>query len=282
MFLKFRALASLPAFMRTRYFLTPDEKRLRNAYMRKMPRRGPPWCAIITVQTVEDYFYFALFAEITAAFREKGSIRVDQYVLRSLRPGSSASLSAWLWNLIGANHFSDLRWVRLYRSFADRTAWRATAWRAPWKEVAFYLQAWKIWRGLKSLEDLLALNIRGIELGDLIVDSYIRFKPAPAPELGDIYLFAIIRQALKDLDNAFGYFSRARPLLYLTSYTTYIQHGIAARVAVSLGVRVLSFGNYQSLAKEITSEDLSHAANTVGYKAIFRISAGARGKACSR
>ena len=76
--------------------------------------------------------------------------------------------------------------------------------------------------------------------------------------LDDKYLLLVIRQALANLRHAFRYFSRGRPDVVLTSYTTYIRHGIPARVAAKLGIRVLAFGNNQELSTEINADKLFH------------------------
>jgi hypothetical protein len=269
LFPKWRTITRRLSIIRRRYFLTRDERLLHGHFAQK-PRKDAANAPIsITVEAGEDHFYFFLFGTIASALASKQSLRVDQYILRSLRPGSSMSIRALLWIILHYNFLSDLKWKRLYGSFADGVAWRAAASFAPWKEVKFYVQAWRIWHRLQSLDALLALNIRGITVGDLIVDSYIRFKPAPEVVLNDPYLLVVLRQALKDLDNAIGYFSRVRPKLYLTSYTSYIQHGIPARVATSFGTKIFSFGNYQTLSKPITAEDWCHVSNGANYKSDF-------------
>ena len=52
--------------------------------------------------------------------------------------------------------------------------------------------------------------IAELVVGDLIIDTYLRLRLAPTVLLDDPYLLVVIRQALKDVDFAFGYFL-ARP-----------------------------------------------------------------------
>jgi hypothetical protein len=74
---------------------------------------------------------------------------------------------------------------------------------------------------------------------------------------------------VRELDKAFSYFSNKKPALYLTSYTSYVQHGIPARVAISLGVQVVAFGNYQQFAKLLDAEDDTHLARHWQYRERF-------------
>jgi hypothetical protein len=57
--------------------------------------------------------------------------------------------------------------------------------------------------------------------------------------------------------------------LFLTSYTSYVEHGIAARVAAHLGIRVQSFGNYQTFSKTITFGDHFHQPRFAAYRETF-------------
>src|SRR6202007_2461007 len=55
----------------------------------------------------------------------------------------------------------------------------------------------------------------------------------------------------------------------LTSYTTYIQHGVAARVAVRHGTSVRAFSNFQDFVTEITRDDVWHTRDGKNYKRDF-------------
>jgi hypothetical protein len=126
-------------------------------------------------------------------------------------------------------------------------------------------RAFVCWRSLVSREKLLTLTIEGVPAGDLINDAYLRFKPAPTVDLADAYLWLTIWNAHRQFRRARDYFRSVRPILYLTSYSTYIQHGAAVRVALQSGVRVYSFSNYQEFAKELSLEDWVHTKNPDGY-----------------
>ena len=79
----------------------------------------------------------------------------------------------------------------------------------------------------------------------------------------------IIWQACRDIRKAKKYFSLNRPLAYLTSYTTYIEHGIPARVALSCGIPVWSFGNLNHFGKRLSVADAYQTADTSNYRKDF-------------
>ena len=116
-----------------------------------------------------------------------------------------------------------------------------------------------------------ATRIKGILVGDLVIDTYLCFKPTPEVKLDDWYLFAVLRQAVKDIDTAYAFFRREKPALYLSTYATYIPHGIPARVAVALGIKTLSFANAQQFSTELTPEHLFHTKPCGGYKMEFAL-----------
>lgn len=266
---KTHTLARLITVMREGYFLTPALRNLRSHFAKSKPQIDTPVTPVVLIQCIEDYFFFALFGRILAGLSACGPLRVDQYSLRSLRWGTTTSLRQTFWNFVHQNGLSDWRWRRLYSAFADRTAYCASGWLFPWTALHLWWRAWRLWRRLKSVEDLVQLTVDGIQIGDLVIDSYIRFKPAPSPIFGDFYLLAVIRQALKDVSKATRYFKKNKPALLLTSYVTYIQHGIAARAALLNGAHVLAFGTLQDFATAVTVEHPWHTRDTKNYKSDF-------------
>ncbi|OYU44795.1 MAG: hypothetical protein CFE44_11020 [Burkholderiales bacterium PBB4] len=117
--------------------------------------------------------------------------------------------------------------------------------------------------------DAHTLLIDGIEVADLLVDSYLRFRPSPEFDVTDPFVRRLIWQALRDMRQAQDYFGRVRPRLYLTSYTTYLEHGIPARVALHLGVAVWSFGSLNSFGKQLSLGDSYHTQDFSAYRKTF-------------
>jgi len=227
---------------------------------------GP--AAIVLVQSVEDPYYFGLFGLIIRSLRGRREILAEQFVMNSARVGESKSI----WRFIQArliDWLSRMKWIGLYGAYCDRIAYRGGGLRHPVGDVIDMWRAFTCWRSLRSGEMLIALSIGGVPVGDLINDSYLRFKPAPTVDLEHPYLWITIWNAHRQIRRAKDYFRRASPALYLTSYSTYVQHGVAVRVALQSGVRVHSFSNYQEFAKELSLDDWVHTKNPDGYAEQF-------------
>lgn len=239
-------------------------------YFKQMHRPTlPPSVDVVLVQCVEDLYYFGVFGRIISSLREQRPIRAEQFVLRSLRVGESKSLLGFISFRLFINRLAGGKWVSLYNSFCDGVGYRSTGLSFLVGDVIDLCRAFACWRSLSDKTALTSLVIADIRVGDLINDSFLRFKPAPTVDIGDVYLLAVIWQAYRDIRRAKDYFSRVRPLLYLTSYTTYVQHGIAVRVALQCGVQVFSFSNYQEFAKRLSMKDWVHTSNPDGYAAEF-------------
>lgn len=237
-------------------------------YFRSQQRRAELHEQVVLVQCAEDLYCFSMFGQIASSIRARQSVRVEQYVLRSLRLGEAKSLFDFIASRLFFNPLHSFKWVRLYKSFCDGVAYRSTSLR-PIADMVDIYRAWKCWSSFTDKNALIGLEMDGIVVGDLINDSFLRFKPAPTVDLKDFYLFVLLWQAYRDVRRAKSYFSRVKPLLYLTSYSTYIQHGVPVRVALRNGVRVFAFGNYQEFAKQLTPQDWVHTKNPDDYATEF-------------
>lgn len=250
-----------------RYRITPVESAFARHFrsLHHVSGDGP----LILVQNTEDKFFYLLFGELVTALRRHSALRVDQYVSRSIPPDGFGSLRAFLRTRLHWNIFTDRKWQRLHSAFCDRLAWRATALHWPWREISYAWRARRIWSRLASKDELTNLEVDGVRVGDLVIDTYLRFNSAPEVKLADRALLSILRQALKDVASAKAYFSKNRPALFITSYTTYIQHGVAVRVAANHGIRILAFGNLQEFGTEVTPDHLCHTKRDYTYHQDF-------------
>jgi hypothetical protein len=247
------------------------EKALQAAYT--TPKSAKQDDPLVLVQCVEDIFYVCLFGEIIKSLQTTVPVRVEMLVPRSLRTPSEGH--GWRFamrtfgRLLQSNIVTDRKWIRLVGAYADGVAYRSIRPLSLWREIMIARTARAISKRIKTKDELIALAVRGIPIGDLVADTYLRRRPSALLKPDDPFMRSIIRQALRDIDKAFSYFSTRRPALFLTSYTSYIQHGIPVRVATKLGVRTQSFGNYLDFSKKIAFDHSNHQRDFTGYKADF-------------
>lgn len=221
----------------------------------------------ILIQNAEDPYYFCLFGSIISEINRDGDFRVDQYIYRSFNVNESKNLIRFLLYRL-TNLAFGVKWVRAYKSFAPFIGFKFAAFN-PFCDVLDAILAFKCYRHIVSHEELLGLSIKKIYVGDLINDTYLRFKPSPTLSLNDPYLFFLIWHAYRSIRTSKKYFSKTPPQFFLTSYSTYLQHGIAVRAALLNGVSVYSFGNYQEFSKKLNIEDFYHTKNPNNYRVEF-------------
>ena len=125
------------------------------------------------------------------------------------------------------------QWIRAARPWIRHVAYRSLVFRQSdslTSPTEFRSRA--LWRAQRGKTDGFAAVIDGVPVTDLVIDSYLRFRPSPRFDAADPFVLTLIRQAHRDVRRARRYFQRRRPAAYLTSYSTYLEHGIAVRVAL--------------------------------------------------
>ena len=225
----------------------------------------------VLVQCVEDYAYYTVFGLTVSELKKQNNINVEQYVLRNLYIGSTNSISGFIKSILLGNRFRDNKWIKLYSSFCDDIAYRHEGTTTISYDISALFKAYTIFSNLKSKDELIALKIDNLYVGDLIYDSYLRFKPAPTVDTKNIYLLIVIWQTLRSIKITDDYFKKKKPKVLLTSYSTYIQHGVAVRIALLHDTKVLSFGNNQTLYKQLSKDDFYHTADFKNYKTNFTL-----------
>ena len=224
---------------------------------------------IIVIQCVKDHYYYVLWGLLIKQFRKKHPVEVHMICTSGFVVGESRSFFAYLYGKCTQGYFSDRKWIKLFNSFCNKVGYSHSGIIDALCHFSELFSAIKKWKKIQSKEELLAFSFDTIEVGDLLYDSYLRFKPSPTVDINDPYLILVLWRAIRCYRKATNYFKNTKPALFFTSYTTYAQHGIAVRVAANLGIQVFSFGNIQDLYKKITLDDPYHTKDTSQYKAIF-------------
>ncbi|HVW73744.1 MAG TPA: hypothetical protein VHC39_08900 [Rhizomicrobium sp.] len=247
-----------------------DAERWCAEYFRsRKPARLDQAAPLVVIEAVDDLFFHNLLGEVVIGLREQRAIRVARWASNSFAAGASLSLRSLAAAQLHKYLFSRMRWGRLYDGICDLPGDRADRTRAPWVELACLWHAWRLFRGVSSKDQLAALTVDGILVGDLVIDTYLRFRPAIEVQLQDPYLFWVLRQALRDMVVVRKYFRRVRPALYLSTYTTYVQHGIPVRTAVAMGITAWSFANAQEFGTRLTKDHPLQSRRCAGYAADF-------------
>ena len=222
----------------------------------------------VVVEMVADDYYFNLFGSVCTALRQHMDVHIKLHMFATIRVGMKHSARALLPALFPFNRLRDSLLGEMYDTFCDGTGFHAQSF-APLSDLADALRSLKAWRQIKGGAALRQMSINGIVVGDLINDTYLRFRPAKTVDVNDTFLWHLIWQAFRTVRRSRVYFRREMPALYLTSYSTYIQHGVPVRVALDEGVAVHSFGNLQEFTKRLHPHDIVHTRNPDDYRVRF-------------
>lgn len=235
----------------------------------KQASRDIPEEGVICIQGVPVKLYFLVFGLIRQQLRFHANLRAELVVVRAvsgsigtgwLAAFKRCSVVTWMWSS---------QWERAYGPVMDGIAYRSAALFQPVDDLRDWFKSKSLWMAFKSQTDDFSLVVNGVEVGDLVVDSYLRFRPSPRFDAHDPFVRNIIWQALRDVRQATDYFSRVKPKLYLSSYSIYIEHGVAARVAIQRGVPVWTFGDLVRFSKRLSPQDVYHTTSCVHYRADF-------------
>lgn len=96
----------------------------------------------------------------------------------------------------------------------------------------------KIFSGLKTKWDVLAIEVEGFLLGDLIYDTLLRSYTEPTVQLDDPRLKALIHDGISIYFASRDYFARNKVVAVVPEHTTYIYGGVLVRMACRLGIPV--------------------------------------------
>jgi hypothetical protein len=249
----------------------PDLNALR-AYLVRDPTK-PSATSVkqtIAVEVVGDSLFFALFGTLVTDLRKYHSIDALQIVTRSIDGAIGYQLSARLIRSRVVGWLFANQWVRLNRPVIGSIGYRSQVLFSPISDISAIFEAHRVWRRLDTTASTAAISIDGIQVGDLIVDTYLRFRPSPKFDPTDPFVLEIIWQVITDIRKADLFFRRVRPVCYLSTFATYATHGVLARVAIACGIPVFTFGGVAAFGKKLQPSDLFHVPNTTGYRQTFR------------
>jgi hypothetical protein len=237
-----------------------------------LPRNIPgdnPESAHVLVQCVADVYFLSVFSAIIHQLSTCKRLKVELVVTRSIETAFGSSLRAYLKRSFGYAFFLSRQWINAYEHLDASIGYRSVGWGSPLLDLRALVRSLSIWQNLRDVSSLEEVRIGGVLCGDLIIDTYLRFRPAAEINLRDPFLLYVIWQGARDMARAKRYFRRNRPNLYLASFSTYVQHGIAVRAALESGVKVVAFGNLQQIGKVLSKEDFYQTKNPVKYRIDF-------------
>ncbi len=222
---------------------------------------------IILIQAIEDLYHYTIFRIIFHHISKKLPIQINLCLFRTIIDGETKNGIVQYVKSRFIARLLNIKWRDLYSAYCPIIGINAL--KINCYDFVSLFKAFKLWMKIIGGSSVLSLKINNIYVGDLINDTYIRYKPNYYVNVKDFYLFIIIWNACKYINSADKFFSRNKVKLFLVAYSTYIQHGIYVRVALNFNIPVYSFGNYQNFSKKLTNDDWFHTKCSTSYHAEF-------------
>jgi hypothetical protein len=119
-------------------------------------------------------------------------------------------------------------------------------------------KSYKIYCKNNNVHDILDLKVDGLYVGDLITCSFIRFRELPQVIPKDIFIWYLIYKVMLIQHQTKSLLVKYRICFYITSYTSYVQHGVIARILIGAGVQTYSLASYRPILKRHIKGDYSH------------------------
>lgn len=259
-------LRCLPASLRRRWGLDANEFAFVNAVVKvsdRSPKRVGP---SVLVQMPPDHYILALFSVACARLQPSCIEGLwHQNIMSAPRCESWPGLKRLVRRVF--NRMDRAKWYGLYAAIGAIKA--STLEVGLLTALKHWIRAHEIWRGLKGKAGLLALELNGTPCGDLVYDTYLRYRVQPTVDLQDPFLRTLIAQALNAQVAVRALLSKKKFDVFFTSYTSYIQHGIPAREALRAGVQVYSAGNLSQFFKRLDNSDTLHTVAHWRYRENF-------------
>ena len=121
---------------------------------------------------------------------------------------------------------------------------------------------------IKKKENLLKLKVDKILVGDLIYDTYIRYRASPVINIKDRFLYCYINKIKGCLKNLNNLSLKYNFKFFFTSYSSYLHHGLPARFFLfKTSTIVYSGKNSIQYNQKLTKK---HYLHTYNYQKFFK------------
>lgn len=118
-------------------------------------------------------------------------------------------------------------------------------------------------------KQILDIKFQCINIGELIYDTYLRFRSQYTMDVFDPCLHDIVGYSKKLVDVWARFLGKYPVSTIILPYTSYIHWGVPVKVALERKIEVLTFGSFSYVLSSISKEHPYHSKNFHRYKEIF-------------
>lgn len=210
---------------------------------------------ILLVQMVKTYDFSIKLAAAAKAIADAENLYINLYAVDINWPWGERKI----YQLFGLLGIGSLKKVHI--PFGNKIAFKNADNYRDQELINKKLNEITLNLGNNDIEGLLALKFEDVLVGDLIYDTYLRFFHKPTiEEINDKVIYTI-RVALNIYYNFKEYIQTSNVKILLNTYSSYIQHGIPARLCLQQGVKVYTLGSYSYAIQQLTLDYPYHQIN---------------------
>jgi hypothetical protein len=221
---------------------------------------------VVLVQIVKDFELCVKLAALSKTIAEQNSSNIG-FVSVATQLEEPLFRNQFIWD-----HFysesSYKKLDRMFLSFGGKLLMRNVHYNGRGTEVERLYKNMR--RQISDKSSVVNLSIEGIVVGDLIYDTYLRFKNTATIVLDDPFLDKVLRVSVNIYLNILDLLDKFEFTALLTTYATYIHHGIAVRVFLSKKIPVYTIGSHNSIVHKVCNEYPGHHNNHFNYHLLFQ------------
>ena len=217
----------------------------------------------ILIQTPSDYYYLAYYKLLHSEFffSSYRLIGLWPYFQRPIRKRNF--VLEFLHEIY--NRLFDIiifyKWKKLYRAIGIETFEKINV--PLIHSRKFQIKKYKHFLNKKNFFNF---DINGIKIGDILYDTYLRFRVQPTLFMNDYFLHKLIISSNLIFLKLEKLYKKYKFKFFFTSYTSYIHHGLPVRYFLKKKVKVFSGINTSQYNKKISKNDTKHSEDFSKYK----------------
>ena len=223
----------------------------------------------LLLQTPADYYYVC-YNKLILDKDKKNAIGVWPYVLHPLKKRFFLINFFNYFFLIIFYYLKKKKWTSIYKSIGVKHIIDLDS-NSLFNKINNLFKAIKIFRKIIEKNDIYKISINKIYCGDLIYDTYLRFRVRPTVDVKDMFLIFIIYKIFNIIDTLDNFFLNNNHFQYYTSYSSYVHHGVPVRFFLKKNIKVFSGKNNSQFNKKLSKKDNLHSEYTKDFKKIFKI-----------
>ncbi len=118
-------------------------------------------------------------------------------------------------------------------------------------------------------DKLIKLKINNIVVGDLIIDTYIRFRNIQTLDINDYFLKDIVRNFIISQSIIYKSVMRFKPEFFILNFANY-SNGVIARTLLNNNIKVYCTGDSMSYLKKLNKYDPNTHTSYQHFKSLFK------------